>query len=186
MGPIIYQIYTPDGVTKQPLGCSVLHIGCGQNKIPGAVGVDRRGTDVAHNLEKVPWPFEDNSFDLIFAHSILEHLMPFVDVMEEIHRITRDRVVISVPYFRSLNSYHDPTHVRFFTHKSMDYVLDKSPYPYTEKTFQLVGFWYGWPQPSRNPLARFFKFFINRYPDFYERFLPMLPVQALFWELRKG
>lgn len=185
MESLIHQIYTPTGVTNVPLKCSVLHIGCGDNKIPGAIGVDRRATDVVHDLEQIPWPFQDNSFDIVVAHSILEHLTPFIPVMEEIHRVCRDRVIISVPYFRSLHAYNDPTHVHFFTHKSMDYVLENAPYFYTEKRFKLVGFWYGWPQPSRNPAVRLFKYFIHAHPDFYEQYLSLLPVQALFWELLK-
>jgi ubiquinone/menaquinone biosynthesis C-methylase UbiE len=185
MEPVTSQIYTRSGVTKVPLRCSVLHIGCGENKIPGAVGMDRFDTDVTHDLEQIPWPFEDNSFDVVVAHSVLEHLTPFVSIMEEIHRVCKDRVVICVPYFRSLHAYHDPTHIHFFTHKSMDCVLENAPYHYTDKRFKLVGFWYGWPQPSRNPVAKLFKSFIHAYPDFYEQYLSILPVQALFWELSK-
>lgn len=45
-------------------------------------------------------PFDDNSFDAILACEILEHL-PWKDVdiaLTELHRVTKDYVVISIPY----------------------------------------------------------------------------------------
>ncbi len=49
-------------------------------------------------------PFEDNSFDVILAYEILEHL-PFGDVpkaLSEMHRCTKQSVLVSVPYSAAL------------------------------------------------------------------------------------
>ncbi len=70
----------------------IFDLGCGLNKLPGAVGVDIRPgpeVDVIHDLNVYPWPFADNEFDFVHASNILEHLDDVVQAVEEIHRITR-------------------------------------------------------------------------------------------------
>jgi len=52
----------------------ILELGCGANKTPGAVGVDRvagPGVDVVHDLSRLPWPFPDNTFDEVRLSHIL-------------------------------------------------------------------------------------------------------------------
>jgi len=56
-----------------------LDVGCGASKNEGFVGMDVRplpGVDVVHNLEKFPWPFEDDTFSLVHASHVLEHITP--------------------------------------------------------------------------------------------------------------
>ncbi|MQL52258.1 methyltransferase domain-containing protein [Desulfofundulus thermobenzoicus] len=70
----------------------ILDLGCGPNKLPGAIGVDIRPgpvVDVVHDLNVYPWPFADNEFDLVYASHVLEHLDDVVRAVEEIHRITK-------------------------------------------------------------------------------------------------
>ena len=55
----------------------ILNLGCGMEKIPGAVNVDSRELcepDVVYDLEKHPYPWEDESFDKIIMSHVLEHL----------------------------------------------------------------------------------------------------------------
>ena len=54
-----------------------LHIGCGKKVLPGYINLDIQplpGVDIVHNLEKFPYPFRDEEFDLIEAHQVLEHI----------------------------------------------------------------------------------------------------------------
>jgi SAM-dependent methyltransferase len=174
-------------------GKKVLHIGCGGDKLPGSVGIDSLalpGVDIVHNLDETPWPVADGSVDIVFAHSVVEHLTDIVGFMEEAWRVSAPeaRLIISVPYFRSPDSFTDITHKHFFTSQSFDYFLDeknpRSNYQYTDKKFKRVGFWYGWPAPSRRILVRWFKKFIGRYPKFYDTHLSLLfPIKHLVWEL---
>ena len=189
------KIYTENGMTKENVfeGKKVLHLGCGHSKLPGSLGVDllaHSEVDVVHNLDQYPWPFEANSVDVIFAHSVIEHIDDIVALFEECARILKPggRVVLTVPYFRSTDSFTDPTHKHFFTSQSLDYFIENSGqlshYGYTKVQFMKMGFWYSWPTESKNALTRMFKKFITDYPRFYDQYLSLLaPVKTITWEL---
>ena len=195
MEPIAKKIYTKNGFVKKNVFSDkkVLHIGCGNSKLPGAIGVDLLSleqVDVVHNLDKIPWPFKDNSFEIVLAHSVVEHIDNIVDLFEEIWRISKPgaRVVITVPYFRSIDSFTDITHKHFFTSFSLDYFIEANNslanYSYTNRSFKKIGFWYGWPQKSNNFIVRTFKSWISRHPKFFDQYLSLLfPVKILIWEL---
>ena len=175
-------------------GRKALDIGCGGRKLPGAVGIDRLGlpgVDIIHDLDALPWPVADSCYDLVLANHFLEHVPDTLGTLGEIHRILKPggRAVIQVPYFRSLDAVVDPTHVRFFASQSLDYVIEgslRADYAYVPFRFRKVGFWYAWPQRSRNPLTRAFKAFIHAWPVFYDQYLSLIaPVICLTWELEK-
>lgn len=110
----------------------VLNLGCGREPLPDAVNHDRERyydhIDVAHDLDLLPWPWADASFDRIVAIDVLEHLRGEVDGwLNECHRILVPGgvLVIRVPHYQHENAYTDPTHRRFFTPRTFDY-WDKS------------------------------------------------------------
>ena len=66
---------------------NVLDVGCGNDKLPGATGIDRSPrtqADVVHDLDTFPWPLRDGSFDRVRCRDVLEHLADVFAVMEEI------------------------------------------------------------------------------------------------------
>lgn len=106
---------------------NVLNVGCGNRIIPGAVNHDRvkhrAEVDVVHNLNVLPWPFEDSSFEKIVALAVLEHLdIDLVASLNECHRILAPggELVIKLPLQDGSNAYDDPTHRWFFTLRSLD------------------------------------------------------------------
>jgi SAM-dependent methyltransferase len=93
----------------------VLDVGCGINKIPGAIGVDRNPrsrADVLCDLDRFPYPFRDNSFDRLEAIHVIEHVADVVRAIEEFHRLVRPGGVIAVatPHYTDFSSFCDPTH----------------------------------------------------------------------------
>jgi SAM-dependent methyltransferase len=188
------RIFTLRGFVKEDIfaGKKALDVGCGGRKLPGSVGMDilkLPGVDVVHSFNTFPWPFADNTFDVILMNHALEHVGDVVATMEELHRILKPggRAVLQVPYFRCVDAYGDPTHTHFFTHVTLDYFVKDAglaKYAYSDKLFKKVGFWYGWPHSSKNPLRQIIKNLMHRYPAFYDQYLShLIPTECLTWEL---
>jgi SAM-dependent methyltransferase len=93
----------------------VLDVGCGRNKRPGAIGIDRNprtAADVLVDLDHFPWPFRDSSFDELYAVHVIEHVADVVRTIEEFHRLVRPggRIHIATPHYTDFSSFCDPTH----------------------------------------------------------------------------
>lgn len=92
-----------------------MDVGCGINKYPGAIGLDRNPrtrADVIANLDHFPYPFRDSSFGQLRAIHVIEHVADVVAAMEEFHRVLSPggRVFISTPHYTDFSSFCDPTH----------------------------------------------------------------------------
>jgi SAM-dependent methyltransferase len=92
-----------------------LDVGCGINKKPGALGLDRNPrtrADVLADLDHVPYPFRDNSFEGLQAIHVIEHVTDVVKAMEEFHRLVRPggEVYLATPHYTDFSSFCDPTH----------------------------------------------------------------------------
>jgi SAM-dependent methyltransferase len=113
-------------------GLKVLEIGCGlKPRYPGSVSLDanpRATADVLHDLNRFPYPFETNSFDVVIAEHVLEHLDDVVRVVEELHRILKPlgTLLVEVPHFSSQDFFTDPTHRHAFSSTSFDYFIPNS------------------------------------------------------------
>lgn len=101
-----------------------LNLGCGDAKTDGWVNVDKYASfdpDVVHDLEVIPYPFDDNSCDEISLIHVLEHLgqdsNTFISIMQELYRISKPdaKIQINVPHPRHDDFINDPTHVRPIT-----------------------------------------------------------------------
>ncbi len=94
-----------------------LNLGSGDFKKEGYVNIDVEESlqpDIVHNLEQFPYPFEDDSFDLIEADHLLEHLNEPFQVMKELRRISKPggKIIIRVPHFSRAMTH--PQHKRGF------------------------------------------------------------------------
>lgn len=111
-----------------------LNLGCGESKKEGYVNVDFSplvSPDVVHNLNQFPYPFEDNSFELIEVFHVLEHLDKPFDVMKELHRILKPDglLYIKVPHFS-----------RGFTHAEHSHGFDVTFPLYFNPSFTKSGY----------------------------------------------
>ena len=102
-----------------------LNIGCGRVHRDGAVNLDISpdvGADVVHDLNALPWPFEDGQFEQIYAFDVLEHVDDVPRVLEEIHRVSQPGALlhVTVPHFSSANAFTDLTHRHYFSWRSFD------------------------------------------------------------------
>src|SRR5580698_619212 len=68
----------------------ILDVGCGINKYPGSIGVDRNANtraDVLCDLDRFPYPFRDSSFAELRAIHVIEHVSDVIRAMAELHRV---------------------------------------------------------------------------------------------------
>lgn len=81
------------------------------------------GVDVIRDIEK-GLPFDDNKFDRIEAHNILEHIKDLIFVMNECYRVLKvgGTLDIIVPFGR--NATIDPTHVRNFYENDFSFFIN--------------------------------------------------------------
>ncbi|MFD0787113.1 methyltransferase domain-containing protein [Micromonospora azadirachtae] len=95
----------------------VVDLGCGPNKQwPGNLGLDifpAAGVDAVADLSG-SLPLADDSVDVFFTVHILEHLIDFLPLLDECHRVLRPGGVLHVmsPWWGHVNAVADPTHVR--------------------------------------------------------------------------
>ena len=104
----------------------VLDLGCGTAKVEGAYGVDivpLPGVDAVVNLSEPPYPFADNSWDVVVLNDVIEHMPDVIATMEEVFRICRPdaRVFIRVVNWNSHFAAMDPTHKHSFNENSFDF-----------------------------------------------------------------
>jgi SAM-dependent methyltransferase len=125
-----------------------LHLGCGNIIMKGWINqdvVDLEGVDSVCDLQKFPWPYEEDTFSHIKAHHLLEHLSDTIRTMEEIYRISKHKGIVNirVPFWNSPDMISDPTHKVFFNEKTFDYFdpskfyCQQRPY-YSKARFEIL------------------------------------------------
>ena len=114
-----------------------LLLGCGSTRdrrigIEGRSGWDELVTldhnvdhkpDIVHDLEQLPYPFEDNTFDEVHAYEVLEHLgrqgdwRSFFAQFSELWRILKPGgyLAATCPSWQSSWAWGDPSHTRVIT-----------------------------------------------------------------------
>jgi SAM-dependent methyltransferase len=129
-----------------------LNLGCGNKLVPGAVNHDRCAhrpeVDVVWNLNDLPWPWADASFDFIVACAVLEHLrIDLVESVNECWRLLRPGGILhlKLPHWQSDNSYVDPTHYWHFALGALDVfdpdtVMGKQYSFYTPSKWQIIAY----------------------------------------------
>lgn len=80
--------------------------------------------DVAWDLEKYPWPWQDNEWDEIRAYDVFEHMSADINIwLSELHRILKNggTLTLRLPSWDNPLSYRDPTHKKVFHEETFDY-----------------------------------------------------------------
>ncbi len=166
-----------------------LHVCCGKNKYPGAIGIDNNRdshADVFADLNVFPWPFADNEFDTVVCINALEHLPDTVGVMKEIYRVSKPAAILYIltPHFSDAGSFIDPTHIHHFSARSFDYFIEGTSLSeeygfYAKCRFHLL--------KRQLMLHRFFKLlevFFNRHIALYEEvFCYIFRAEGIYMEL---
>jgi len=106
-----------------------LNLGCGRDIREGWVNLDSPQTAKTYadngvagvigcdiDQPDVQLPFDDDTFEVIDASHVLEHIRFILPLVQELHRISIDGglFMVAVPFGSSDDAWEDPTHVRAF------------------------------------------------------------------------
>jgi len=71
--------------------------------------------DIVHDLDKFPWPLENESCDELYSNHTLEHLKEPLKAMEEAYRIAKDGTIfhIKIPWWKE-DMFSSPEHRNYF------------------------------------------------------------------------
>jgi SAM-dependent methyltransferase len=181
----------PHGFDLRPTGPgSILDVGCGSAKTPGAVGLDASpdtDADIVHDLDAFPYPIADASFDQILLQDVIEHVSEPIRVFEELHRIARPRarVQLRTPHYSSVLAYGDPTHRHYFSTLAIRSLAEPRFAHYTDVSFRVVhvtlDMWLPFRVAGVAALA-------NRFQETYEKYFafiaPSMNIRAEFEALK--
>tara|TARA_A100001011_G_scaffold396740_1_gene495417 strand:- start:423 stop:1109 length:687 start_codon:yes stop_codon:yes gene_type:complete len=77
-----------------------------------------------HDAEKIPYPYDDNFFDIIYSKSFIEHFYYTDKILEELYRILKPggRIITLTPSWKHMYKifYDSCTHRTAFTYKSIN------------------------------------------------------------------
>lgn len=160
-----------------------LNLGCGEFKKEGYINVDFYSVskpDVLHDLNKLPYPFEDNTFELIEADHVLEHLNYPFQIIKELYRISANGAIwkIRVPHYS-----------RGFTHPEHKAGFDVTLPYYYRKDFQggyqgielelkkMKLHWFAQPYLKKTVLSKpvyYFSFLLGKLISFFANLSPIV------------
>lgn len=104
-----------------------LNIGCGFDIKEGFINMDiskEVNPNIVHDLNNIPYPFKDNTFDYILAKDVLEHVpkINLIFIIEELYRISKDKCLwnITVPFYNNRLANANIIHYTGFDFGSFD------------------------------------------------------------------
>lgn len=122
------------GVQMATENRKILNLGCGRVPLKGAINhdIERHSShvDVVHDLNVLPWPWNDEAFDMVVSRSVFEHLdIDLLASMDETWRILKPDgiAVVKVPYWRHDRCWDDPTHRRGYTIRAFNWFDPTTP-----------------------------------------------------------
>jgi predicted SAM-dependent methyltransferase len=167
-----------------------LNLGCGRNIMQGYINADifpYAGVDKIFDATK-RFPFDDDTFDEVFASHFLEHFTEPEKILEEIHRVTKagGEVKILTPHFTFHRAY-ELFHKCFFGYGAFDCFEEGQQDYFSHRRFKILkrkilfsqhsGFM---KERKRNILT----YLINKKPVIYERlFCWILPAREIHYLL---
>lgn len=134
-----------------------LYLGAGLKRLHGYVHVDVKacnGIDLVHDLDQLPWPWDNDSAEAIVAEDLVEHLsINLIRFCDEAWRVLAPggELFIRTPHHTGDSSWIDPTH-RWHLNEQAFHYLDPDTYwgrtypHYTEKKWRIMSLGIRGPQ----------------------------------------
>ena len=129
--------FFPDSILNKSYAknnLSLVDIGCGDQYIK--YGCDKYGMKyfgydyLDCDIENDSIPNQDKSVDIVICLALLEHLKDPSNLISEAWRVLKENglLILSTPNWRYslFDFFDDPTHIRPYTYKSLEYILKSS------------------------------------------------------------
>ena len=106
------------------MGKTKLNLGCYADIREGYINLDKEkyleGIDVAHDIQKFPYPFDDDTFEEILVRGVLDHIdrNKVVKAFEELYRISKDGGIVKILVSYEERYMRDMDHKGGFTFSS--------------------------------------------------------------------
>ncbi|MBS3072830.1 methyltransferase domain-containing protein [Candidatus Pacearchaeota archaeon] len=108
-----------------------LNFGCGRSLRVGWDNCDVQKGEriISFDFNKFPYPFKDNTYDLIESRSVLQMLNEPDNVLDELWRIAKNgaRINIEVPYWNNKGAYNDIQTKHIFNENSFINFAEQKP-----------------------------------------------------------
>ena len=96
-----------------------LNLGCGYKPQEGFINcdyMDGPGVQAVFDVQKKPWPFDDNSVGVVTSYHMLEHLSDWQTFFEELWRVCAPGANLSfqLPYGPSNDGMAEPGHLKYW------------------------------------------------------------------------
>lgn len=129
-----------------------MDIGCGDNKTPGAIGLDKRpckNVDIICDFD-LGLPFSNNRIETVHLRHVIEHVRDLIHFMEELYRICKKDAMIYVeaPYYSSRGAFRDPTHRHFISEDTFQYFEYPADYG-AQMNFKIESIHYDYRRPFK-------------------------------------
>jgi SAM-dependent methyltransferase len=94
--------------------------------------------EVVHNMESIPWPFQESTFDEILIQHVLEHSHNPLLLVNEMFRISKPGAIITikVPHWSTHWAFGDLTHFSHFSSRCFSHFNDDKIYYNKEARFK--------------------------------------------------
>lgn len=195
-----------------PEKSTALDLGCGNGDFSLAMkkcGFDVHGADISNAASNIlgnklktfnfeyKYPYEDNTFDLVFSKSVIEHLREPDFLFDEVYRILKPggTFICMTPSWKHsyrFQFYIDHTHVTPFTLHSIEVISKMSGFNVVENKyfFQLPLTWkYPYLLPFYRLLSKinlpYRPFYKIGWPDTFNKALRFSTEAMLFIKLKK-
>ncbi len=113
-----------------------INLGCGLKPEKGFINHDvekhSKFIDITFDLNKLPYPYKDNTFSHINAFNVLEHVeLPFYKIMNELYRIAKNDCIIDLvlPFYNSTSAHSIDHYTHNFEFSSFNFLKEPKAYP---------------------------------------------------------
>jgi len=108
-----------------------LNVGAGRDIRKGWINLDshnKKGADVVHDLNNLPLPFKNNTFDYIYCGYVLEDFTNPIPLMEDLIRITKPGGRIEIQVGNETSCWDNLYHKRGYTINSLKNFAEREDY----------------------------------------------------------